>query len=215
MNSKRYLVAVFVRQLTPNELQIKGTVLLYWKLFKQIPSKQSKAGAYKFVVDSGAHILTRLSKERLDQRHSLTSSRPITEVKQPWLSIGLSISLLAPPKHKKLPTINATEVLKFVESLASHAFFISQKIKLPANLILSIGTCYAEKVAAQMSKSCRPYGQWAALMDNPGSGLVDRWMTIENQVYPKSKIWVPVAQELVVGWTQIRDCDSCCKFTWK
>ena len=34
-----------------------------------------------------------------------------------------------------------------------------------ANLILSIGTCHAEKVATQMSKSCRPkwtvgtYGQ--------------------------------------------------------
>ena len=28
-----------------------------------------------------------------------------------------------------------------------------------------------KKIAAQMSKSCRPNGLWAALMDNPVSGI--------------------------------------------
>ena len=34
--------------------------------------------------------------------------------------------------------------------------------------MVSIYTNYAEKVAAQMSKTCRPNGPWAVLMDNPG-----------------------------------------------
>ena len=38
--------------------------------------------------------------------------------------------------------------------------------KIVTNLVLSNGTCHAEKVAAQMSKSCRPKGRWVALTDN-------------------------------------------------
>ena len=49
-------------------------------LVKKISSKQRKAWAYRFVVDSGAYQ----GKERLDRRHSLTSSPSITEVKWPW-----------------------------------------------------------------------------------------------------------------------------------
>ena len=43
-------------------------------------------------------------------------------------------------------------------------YFTKDKIE---NLILSIDTFHAEKVAAQMSKSCRPNRRWAVLIDNP------------------------------------------------
>ena len=74
----------------------------------------------------------------------------------------LSITFTSAAQTQKVAYCDWSQ-LKVIKSLAFLDFI---KDKITTNLILSIGT-HAEKVATQMSKSCRPNGRWAALKDNP------------------------------------------------